>query len=174
MSDEDELELFRKAVAGVRRLRQARAPHVPPRRPAIARSRRADDRAALADTLALDADDLGIETGDELAWRRAGVAEATFARLRRGRIARQAELDLHGLTQAGARLALNGFLAECRDAGHRCVRIVHGKGRGSGQRGPVLKAAVNRWLRRTASVQAFCSARREDGGTGAVYTLLDV
>jgi DNA-nicking Smr family endonuclease len=37
----------------------------------------------------------------------------------------------------------------------------------------VLKAAVNRWLRRTGTVRAFCSARRPDGGTGAVYVLLD-
>ena len=173
MSDEDERELFRKAVAGVRRLRQARALPAPPKRRPIALSRRADDRGALADSLVLDADDLEIETGEELAWRRAGVAEATLRRLRRGLIARRAEFDLHGLTQAEARLALNGFLAECRDAGHLCVRVVHGKGRGSGQRGPVLKAAVNRWLRRSASVRAFCSARREDGGTGAVYVLLD-
>ena len=36
-----------------------------------------------------------------------------------------------------------------RALGLGCVRIVHGKGRGSGHRGPVLKAAVNRWLRRT-------------------------
>lgn len=173
MSEEDERELFRKAVEGVRRLRQARAAPAPPRRRPLALSRRADDRDALEASLALDADDLGIETGEELAWRRAGVAEATLRRLRRGQIARRAELDLHGLTQAEARLALNGFLAECRDAGRRCVRIVHGKGRGSGQRGPVLKTAVNRWLRRTAVVRAFCSARREDGGTGAVYVLLD-
>lgn len=173
MSDEDERELFRKAVEGVRRLRPARAaPDAPKRRP-LALSRRADDREALADSLALDAADLEIETGEELAWRRADVADATLRRLRRGQIAQRAELDLHGMTQAEARLALNGFLAESRDAGLLCVRVVHGKGRGSGHRGPVLKAAVNRWLRRTSAVRAFCSARRVDGGTGAVYVLLD-
>jgi DNA-nicking Smr family endonuclease len=56
--------------------------------------------------------------------------------------------------------------------GNRCVRVIHGKGRGSGQRGPVLKSAVNRWLRRHGNVRAFCSARRNDGGTGALYVLL--
>jgi DNA-nicking Smr family endonuclease len=101
------------------------------------------------------------------------VSESTFRRLRRGQIARSAELDLHGMTQAEARLALNEFLAESRALGLQCVRVVHGKGRGSGDRGPVLKAAVNRWLRRTGTVRAFCSARRPDGGTGAVYALLD-
>lgn len=173
MSDEDELELFRKAVRGVRRLRDARvAAPSPPRRP-LAASRRADERTVLAESLVLDAADLEIETGDELAWRRPGVAEPTWRRLRKGQIARLAELDLHGMTQAEARLALNGFLAESRALGLLCVRVVHGKGRGSGARGPVLKAAVNRWLRRTGPVRAFCSARRPDGGTGAVYVLLD-
>ena len=173
MSDEDERELFRKAVRGVRRLRHARiAAQPPPRRP-LAASRRADERNVLAESLVLDAADLEIETGDELAWRRPGVSESTLRRLRKGQIARLAELDLHGMTQAEARLALNGFLAESRTFGALCVRVVHGKGRGSGARGPVLKAAVNRWLRRTGSVRAFCSARRTDGGTGAVYVLLD-
>lgn len=173
MSDEDERELFRKAVQGVRRLRPARPPPDAPKRRPLALSRRADDRVALAESLVIDAAELEIETGEELAWRRPGVPEATLRRLRRGQIARRAELDLHGMTQAEARLALNGFLAECRELSRHCVRIVHGKGLGSGHRGPVLKTAVNRWLRRTAAVRAFCSARRQDGGTGAVYVLLD-
>ncbi len=173
MSDEDERELFRKAVQGVRRLRATRPVLAPPKRRPLALSRRADDRDALAESLVLDAADLEIETGEELAWRRAGIPEATLRRLRRGQIARRAELDLHGMTQAEARLALSGFLTECRELGRLCVRVVHGKGRGSGHRGPVLKAAVNRWLQRSAAVRAFCSARRQDGGTGAVYVLLD-
>jgi DNA-nicking Smr family endonuclease len=173
MSDEDERELFRKAVRGVRRLRQTHSVSgIPPRR-AIAISRRKDDQSVLAESLALDAFDLEIETGEELAWKRDGISAATFRRLRRGEYARRAELDLHGMKQAEARPALNEFLAESRALGLQCVRVVHGKGRGSGDRGPVLKAAVNRWLRRTASVRAFCSARRADGGTGAIYVLLD-
>ena len=52
------------------------------------------------------------------------------------------------------------------------MRIVHGKGYRSGARGPVLKTAVNLWLRRHADVMAFVSARAIDGGAGAVYVLL--
>lgn len=173
MSEEDDRELFRKAVTGVRRLPQARQAPAPSPRRARAASRRADERRALEESLLLDASELGIETGEELVWRRAGVALSTLRRLRRGEFARRAELDLHGMTQADARLALTAFLTESMDLGLRCVRIIHGKGRGSGQRGPVLKSAVNRWLQRSAGVGAFCSARRPDGGTGAVYVLLD-
>jgi len=49
---------------------------------------------------------------------------------------------------------------------------VHGKGLRSGPRGPVLKHAVNTWLRKVDAVLAFASAPRRDGGTGAVYVLL--
>jgi len=37
---------------------------------------------------------------------------------------------------------------------------------------PVLKIKVNSWLRQKAQVLAFCSARPQDGDTGAVYVLL--
>jgi len=50
--------------------------------------------------------------------------------------------------------------------------VIHGKGRGSGPRGPVLKNVVNQWLQRIDCVLAFGSARRVDGGNGAVYVLL--
>ena len=64
------------------------------------------------------------------------------------------------------------FIAMSREVGHRCVRIIHGKGYRSGARGPVLKTAVNLWLRRHHDVIAFVSARTIDGGTGALYVLL--
>jgi len=141
------------------------------RRPSAA-SRRADEAQVLADSLALDAAELDVESGDELSYRREGVAASALRRLRRGEYAVLDELDLHGMTQDEARVALGGFLAEAAQHGRRCVRIIHGKGRGSGHRGPVLKSAVNRWLRRHGDVRAFCSARRNDGGTGALYVLL--
>jgi len=174
MEQDDERELFRAAVRGVRPLRQqTRSAPEHARRQAKAGSRRADEARVLADSLALDADELDVETGEELQWRRDGVPESVMRRLRRGQYARRDELDLHGMTQAEARLALLEFLSEALDRDLRCVRIIHGKGRGSGLRGPVLKSAVNRWLRRNAAVRAFCSARRADGGTGALYVLLD-
>jgi DNA-nicking Smr family endonuclease len=93
-------------------------------------------------------------------------------RLRRGLYPIEDELDLHGLNQSVARDRLADFIARSRDSGRRCVRIIHGKGSRSGARGPVLKAAVNLWLRRHMDVMAFISARAIDGGTGALYVLL--
>jgi DNA-nicking Smr family endonuclease len=109
---------------------------------------------------------------DALSFRRPGVRDQTLRHLKRGRYPVEDELDLHGLSQAAARDYLADFIAASRHAGLRCVRIVHGKGYRSGARGPVLKIAVNTWLRRHADVLAFASARVIDGGTGAVYVLL--
>jgi DNA-nicking Smr family endonuclease len=112
-------------------------------------------------------------TGNEaLSFQRAGVRIQVMRRLRRGLYPIDDELDLHGLSQAAARSELADFIARSRDRGCRCVRIVHGKGHRSGARGPVLKIAVNLWLRRLPDVMAFVSARAMDGGAGAVYVLL--
>ena len=170
---DEERELFRAAVRDVRPLRHAK--RVPERehRKARASSRRADEAQVLADSLALDAADLDVESGEEIRYRRDDVAESVLRRLRRGEFAVRDEIDLHGMKQDEARQALGACLAEAALHGRLCVRVIHGKGRGSGHRGPVLKSAVNRWLRRHAAVRAFCSARRSDGGTGALYVLLD-
>jgi DNA-nicking Smr family endonuclease len=107
-----------------------------------------------------------------LSFHRAGVRIQVMRRLRRGLYPIEDELDLHGLNQAEARDRLADFIARNRDFRRRCVRIIHGKGSRSGARGPVLKTAVNLWLRRHLDIMAFTSARAIDGGTGAVYVLL--
>jgi len=107
-----------------------------------------------------------------LSFQRAGLRPQVMRRLRRGLYPAEDELDLHGLNQTAARDRLADFIAHSRDCGRRCVRIIHGKGYRSGARGPVLKTAVDLWLRRHLDVMAFTSARAIDGGTGALYVLL--
>jgi DNA-nicking Smr family endonuclease len=119
------------------------------------------------------ADEAQAVTGDgALSFKRPGVRIQVMRRLRRGLYPIEDELDLHGLSQASARELLAEFIAHGRGGGLRCVRIIHGKGYRSGARGPVLKSAVNLWLRRHMDVMAFVSARAIDGGAGAVYVLL--
>ncbi len=132
---------------------------------------RADQRAVLAESLTGPHDD-EPETGEELAYRTASVSLASFRKLRRGRLSVMAEADLHGLNVSEAKRHLREFLAEAHQRRWQCVRIIHGKGKRSGQRGPVLRNKVDRWLRQWSEVLAFCSARPVDGGTGAVYVLL--
>ena len=145
----------------------------PRRRPKpVARFSRADDRRALEESLHADIDEIEQASGDALSFRRDGVGRRTLRKLARGSFAVQAEIDLHGLTVAEAKPRLARFIEHCARDGKRCVRVVHGKGLGSGERGPVLKPSVNSWLRRFRTVIAFVSARQVDGGTGAVYVLL--
>ncbi len=173
MRKEDETEdAFREAVADVRPLPPQPPPPTTPRPSARARFRRLDDQQALRESLELAPGDWMIETGDELLFRRAGVTAALLNRLRRGEFAVEGEIDLHGLTASLARDALREFLHRAMGRRLHCVRVVHGKGLRSGPRGPVLKHAVNVWLRKVDAVVAFASAPRRDGGTGAVYVLL--
>lgn len=113
-----------------------------------------------------------VETHDFLLFVRPGLQKRVLLALQRGQIEPSLELDLHGLTADYAGTLLQTFLADCAARHLRCAKIIHGKGRGSARRQPVLKCKVNYWLRLRADVLAFCSAPRHDGGTGAVYVLL--
>jgi DNA-nicking Smr family endonuclease len=112
-----------------------------------------------------------IETPPFLEFRREGIQHRTFNDLRRGIIEPEATLDLHGLRVLEARKALARFLTQSTARGRRCVRIIHGKGRGSSEQ-PILKQKINQWLPQREEVLAFTSAPRWDGGTGVVYVLL--
>jgi len=131
-----------------------------------------DEAAILHDMLSDDYDPTDLETGEELTYLKNGVQRSVLRKLRRGHYSVLAELDLHGMTTPEARREVTEFLRESRLANLSCLRIIHGKGYGSYQKQPVLKAKLNSWLRQHEHVQAFCSARASDGGTGAVYVLI--
>lgn len=171
MSEDDE-QAFRRAMQEVRPLpRREHGPAAPRPRP-VARFSRAEQLEVLRESLLPPADPALLDTGEELSFRRPGIREDILRRLRRGQYAVEAEIDLHGLGRHAAHEALRDFIADAAARGQRCVRVIHGKGRGSGPRGPVLKHVVNHWLRRMDPVLAFASARPVDGGTGAAYVLL--
>lgn len=137
-----------------------------------ARFSRDDERQVLAESLEDDIDAIEHGYGAALRFQRQHVGRRTMRKLQRGGYSVQAELDLHGMTTDEARQRLADFVDYSAAQGKYCVRVVHGKGLGSGERGPVLKNAVNRWLRKWDCVLAFVSTRQVDGGTGAVYVLL--
>jgi DNA-nicking Smr family endonuclease len=168
-----ETAAFRSAMRDVKPLKQVPAAAAGKRKAVV--RRRATQAAATTDPvmpLVPDTNAHSVEAADTLSFRRSGVRDQVLRRLRRGLYPVEDALDLHGLGQANARDLLAEFLAHSRNAGSQCVRIVHGKGYRSGARGPILKVAVDTWLRHHPDVLAFTSARNIDGGTGAVYVLL--
>ena len=171
VSSED-AALFRAEVGTVKPLVHDRHP-TPKRRPKPrARQRLRDEQQVLTDLLSDEYEPAELETGEELLFARPGLQHGVLRKLRRGQFSVGAQLDLHGMTVAVARVALGEFLHDCRRNASRCVRIIHGKGRGSSHKGPVLKGKVNKWLMQRDEVLAFCSTPRTDGGTGAIYVLL--
>lgn len=170
--DDDERELFRSQVRDARRLRHDKVMlHPPPPSPEPRQTRL--DEAAVIETLRhAPLDLLEHRTGDDVVYGRAGIDGTTLRRLRRGQFSIEAHLDLHGLSERQATTELLEFISQSQRRGHRCVRIVHGKGNRSPGGEPVLRRMVHRRLRRHGEVLAFCTAPPRDGGTGAVYVLL--
>ncbi|MCP4299146.1 MAG: DNA mismatch repair protein MutS [Gammaproteobacteria bacterium] len=172
VTDKD-IDEFRRAISDAKPLkRDDRVPEMKPKPIPRARFAKADEREVLNESLRDDIDTIEQGSGAGLRFHRASVGRRTMRKLARGGYSVQAEIDLHGMTIAEAKPRLADFIDYNAMQGNLCVRIVHGKGLGSGDRGPVLKNAVNRWLRKWESVLAFVSTRQVDGGTGAVYVLL--
>jgi DNA-nicking Smr family endonuclease len=157
MSSDDDRS-FREAMRGVKPLR-----HKP--RAATASRTRAGQRRMIAGQHRMGA-------AAHAAPKRA-VDRRMLRDLRRGRIRIDAEADLHGLSGEQALRALEEFIAEASAERLACVRVVHGKGKRSGPGGPVLAALVRRWLQTCDHVLAYAEAAARDGGSGAVYVLLE-
>jgi len=169
---EDDKRAFLEAMNDVRPLPARETLTAAPKPRPVARFARADEQAVLRESLLPPDDPAAMDSGDEVAFRRAWVRDDILRRLRRGQFTVAAEIDLHGLGRHAAHEALREFICDAADHRLGCVRVIHGKGRGSGPRGPVLKHVVNHWLQRMDDVVAFATARPADGGTGAVYVLL--
>ncbi len=109
-----------------------------------------------------------------LSFKRPGIQNGVYKKLRTGRYEIEARLDLHRMTVLQARDEVNNFVKDAMALGLRTVLILHGKGQRKTEQTQtaVLKGYVNRWLQDLETVQAFHSAQPNHGGTGAVYVLL--
>ncbi|MDX2113952.1 MAG: Smr/MutS family protein [Alphaproteobacteria bacterium] len=93
-------------------------------------------------------------------------------RFRKGEMALEAMLDLHGMTYEKANAALARFIETSYMRQKRALLIITGKGtRGEG----VLKSALPGWLNHDdirPMVLAVSPAKAKHGGSGAYYVLL--
>jgi DNA-nicking Smr family endonuclease len=120
---------------------------------------------------------------DPLAPGRAGLQmdRRRYEKLRRGRIAPEARLDLHGMTSDHAHAALISFIGSAHAQGLRLVLVITGKGRPSdhwaaGSQGHgILRHSLPHWLNAPpvkGRILEVSSAHRRHGGGGAFYVYL--
>ena len=169
--DNDEIDLFRRAMRDVRPLKTPgkRDPDPPRReirntvsRQTAVRTPRNQQPVAIDD----------CQSGSTVLFARAGVQKKVIRELKRGNLNVEDVLDLHGLRGHEATDALEDFFADAQLRRHRCVQVIHGKGNRSENRQGVLKPLTIAWLREALPVLAFTSCVPRDGGSGAVYVLL--
>lgn len=173
-----EEELWAGAMAGVRPLDPGPGVVAPPRPRGAPEAFWHPDLDAVDELRALVSGDAPFDLADSdefIEGRVAGVDAGLARKLRRGEFAVQGHVDLHGLTREEAKKEVEGFLRASRNAGKRCVLVVHGRGLHSKDHLPVLKDALRTWLstaRFARHVLAFATAKPVDGGAGAIYVLL--
>ena len=109
-----------------------------------------------------------------LGFKREGIQNGVYRKLKQGRYDYDAKLDLHRMSVKQARKEIFVFVQEASVLGLRMLLLIHGKGRAISleNRKSILKGYTNAWLQQLPVVQAFHSAQNKDGGTGAVYILL--
>lgn len=149
---------------------QTSAPAVVPRfRPGQAASQRTS------------AHDIAPPVHQQIAQHPLQMDKKRFGKMKKGRMAPEARLDLHGLTLAQAHPALTRFLLEAVADGLRLVLIITGKGKSKPDPGPiperfgVLRHQVPHWLNSPPlknHVLQISEAHVKHGGQGAYYVYL--
>jgi DNA-nicking Smr family endonuclease len=172
----DEAELLSWAMRGVAPLRDGAERLVgrPPAEPQLV-DEDAEAYQRLKDLVDGRVEFLLSDSDEFLEGRAEGVDSRVLRKLRSGGFSVQDYVDLHGLTRVEAKEKLTRFVERSAANGRRSVLVVHGRGLRSPDKTPVLKPSVAQWLTRGALARwtlAFCTARRVDGGAGALYVLL--
>ncbi len=104
-----------------------------------------------------------------------GLDLLTLGKLQNRHYNPEASIDLHGFNAKEAFEALIPFFKNAYYKDMRCVLIVTGKGLNSYDKKSILRAKVCDWLIDMPFkyiTLAFCTAKTEDGGAGALYVLL--
>lgn len=104
-----------------------------------------------------------------------GLDLLTVGKLQARQYSPEAHIDLHGLNSEQAFHQLVAFFRSAYHKGVRTALVVTGRGLNSPNGTPVLRCKVQQWFTQDPFrrvVLAFCTAKREDGGPGALYVLL--
>ncbi len=174
MSQEDDLDLFQKMMDDVKPLTQDIAELKKDHHVSDAQLARREAAMNLTEDepeyLSLDHAPM-LKPDDIIEFKRSGVQNGVYRKLRLGKYPIQARLDLHKKTLTQAREEIVKFLRQCLRMDIRSVIIVHGKGERSNPPA-MMKSYTASWLAQISDVLAVHSTQRTHGGTGAVYVML--
>ncbi len=174
MDCDNDFNLFQQMMSDVKPIQQdttvtskeriLTAAHLARRLAAVSLSEESQDYLSLDNAPMLKPDDV-------LEFKRDGVQDGVYRKLRLGKYPITAKLDLHRRTLKQAREDVLSFLRQAQRLDTRSVLIVHGKGERSNPPA-LMKSYLAAWLEQISEVMCFHSAQPFHGGTGAVYVLL--
>lgn len=168
--DSDDSDLFHSAMEDVTPLKKRDTVRWL-KLPSDTRARDKEWEQQLDNPLTLGGLDI-VPLGEPLMYRAEGIQSGVVDKLRQGKYAQQATLNLIGQPVEQCRQTLYLFVRRAAEANLRNLLIVHGKGRHDGAHGNIVRSYLKRWLPQFAEVQAFCSALPHHGGSGACYVAL--
>jgi DNA-nicking Smr family endonuclease len=180
--EEDENEVFARAMAGIQRLDGEQTggrgvhPVAPPEASAASQADAlAEGKAHLLDLVAGKVEFELTFTDEYVQGYVKDLDSKIFRQLRTGSLSPEAHLDLHGHNALQARDAVIAFIKSNYLSGKRCLLLIPGRGVNSPGGLPVLRQEIKSWLTRDPLkrvVLAFCTAQPRHGGAGALYVLL--
>ncbi len=113
-----------------------------------------------------------VDPDDLLTYKKDGVQEGVFRKLRLGLYAIESTLFLTQMTIHDVKRELVRFIDDCHKANVRSLLINHGMGKNSKPFPGYLKSCLNKWLPQFDAILAFHTAQKHHGGYGATYVLL--
>ncbi|MGR5297925.1 DNA endonuclease SmrA [Vibrio mediterranei] len=174
MSQDDDLDLFQQMMGDVKpihsdtvelkKTHQVSDAHLAKREAALWLSEQDPEYLSIDYAPMIKPDDL-------IEFKRDGMQEGVYRKLRLSKYPLQAKLDLHRRTLKEARDEVVKFLQQCMRMDIRTVLIVHGRGERSNPPA-LMKSYLAHWLTQIKDVQCVHSAQRFHGGSGAVYVML--
>ena len=166
---DDDLNLFKEAISGTRKIRQDIVVHPKPRAGVtkIAPERLLKDQID-ASFYFSDEYRPNLDMDGPARYLRENASPYELKKLRRGDYVPELFLDLHGLTQLQAKQEIGALIAAARRENTYCVCIMHGRGK------HVLKQHTPLWLAQHPDVIAFHQAPKEWGGTAALLLLIEI
>lgn len=165
---DDDLDLFRQSISGATKIKQDTVQFKRENTPFKGKIIAEQTKQHKAEFYFSDEYIPDIDTHGTVNYVREGADKFLAKQLRRGDIAPELILDLHGLSKDSAKEELAALIHACKKQHHYCACVVHGIGE------HILRHKVPQYLVQHPDILAMHQAPLEYGGKGAVLILIDI